>query len=215
MIKAVLVYVAFLDVSNALSAAPSVSAVKTRRGLLDNLVGGGGKVAAAVGVLKVAADLESRKAGHEAVLSKITADLRAQIAGDATVGAARIESRIKTPASAAKKLFRNHLSGVDALNDVAAVRVVLADARGAPDAERDIARCYRVLANLEAAGRTDVAGVKHYVRFPKPNGYQSLHATCTPRDADLPRYEIQIRTARMHRVATEGSARHDLYKARP
>jgi (p)ppGpp synthase/HD superfamily hydrolase len=207
-------YLAFFDASNALSAAPSVSAVKTRRGLLNNLVGGGGKVAAAVGVLKVASDLESRRGGHEAVLKRITADLRAQIAGDASVGAARIESRIKTPASAAEKLLRHHLPGVDALNDVAAVRVVLADARGA-DADREIARCYRVLANLEAAGRTDVAGVKHYVRFPKPNGYQSLHATCTPRDADLPRYEIQIRTARMHRVATEGSARHDLYKARP
>ena len=50
---------------------------------------------------------------------------------------------------------------------------------------------------------------KDYVANPKPSGYQSLHTTCFV--DNMVNLEVQIRTQRMHNVATYGPSSHKLY----
>lgn len=45
----------------------------------------------------------------------------------------------------------------------------------------------------------------------KDNGYKSWHLDIDPRDNNMVKYEIQIRTRRWHEIATEGEAAHYLY----
>jgi len=55
--------------------------------------------------------------------------------------------------------------------------------------------------------------VKDYVRYPKANGYQSLHHTSkiTRNKKDF-FFEVQIRSEEMHRIAEFGVAAHSAYK---
>ena len=53
-------------------------------------------------------------------------------------------------------------------------------------------------------------GAKDYIRTPKKNGYQSLHLIF--RSPDGLTFEVQIRTKKMDRYATEGYAQHGVYK---
>jgi len=56
--------------------------------------------------------------------------------------------------------------------------------------------------------------VKDYIRFPKPNGYQSLHYTASltyHTGQEFP-FEVQVRSEEMHRIAEYGVAAHWDYK---
>jgi len=89
------------------------------------------------------------------------------------------------------------------VHDVLAVRVVL---KGDDD-EADV---YGALASMRAEWPAVPGRFKDYVAFPKANGYQGLHDTLT-----LPNgrpFEVQIRTASMHREAETGAASHRKYK---
>ena len=90
------------------------------------------------------------------------------------------------------------------VHDVLAVRVVV---RG--DDDYDV---YDALQAIRTAYPSVADRLKDYVRFPKANGYQSLHDTLL-----LPtgqEFEIQIRTERMHAEAEVGTAAHRRYKQR-
>ena len=53
-------------------------------------------------------------------------------------------------------------------------------------------------------------GVKDYLMYPKPNGYQSLHTVFRARNNSF--IEIQVRTEQMHLHAEYNDAKHSLYK---
>jgi len=102
------------------------------------------------------------------------------------------------------------------MHDIIAIRVILVPPDDfdqqqmglTEEIERDLCeRTYQCLARLwpEVPGR-----FKNYVRYPKKNGYQSIHTTVV-HSSRLP-LEIQIRTKRMHQNAEHGSASHALYK---
>ena len=107
---------------------------------------------------------------------------------------------------------------LDEVPDVVAVRVVLdvprASDQETPEAwrERGVQLCYHVLGAVQHLEDCEaVPRVKDYIAFPKPNGYQSLHASVL-REPEDQVVEIQIRTRGMHEVAEYGMAAHWLYK---
>jgi len=78
-----------------------------------------------------------------------------------------------------------------------------------------VKECYQVLSLLHARFRPVPGMFDDYIRFPKENGYQSLH-TCVYPVPDISRklVEFQIRTVEMHHEAQFGTAAHWLYKDR-
>ena len=157
--------------------------------------------------------LEDRRVRDGLVVEKATSLLRTLTGRDAELKETpmRIESRLKTAKSVEDKLVRKQDAFLDDLRDIVGVRVVVGAA-----GEEGTRLCYKVLRELANSPTVlGVADVKDYVRAPKANGYQSLHATVYPVDRCLPRYEIQVRTSEMDRVASHGSAAHEKYKARP
>lgn len=89
------------------------------------------------------------------------------------------------------------------VHDVLAVRVVL----------RDDADVYAALQDIRTYYPSVPGRFKDYVLSPKANGYGALHDTLV-----LPcgrPFEIQLRTAAMHREAEFGEASHRRYKASP
>ena len=69
--------------------------------------------------------------------------------------------------------------------------------------------CYGALAAIRSRWKIDPEGYSDYIKSPKPNLYQSLHAEI---EFDRRPVEIQIRTHEMHHVAEEGIAAHWQYK---
>ena len=55
-----------------------------------------------------------------------------------------------------------------------------------------------------------VCGIKDYVRFPKENGYQSIHVIFRGTTGEC--FEIQVRTFDMHVYAESGYAKHSQHK---
>jgi ppGpp synthetase/RelA/SpoT-type nucleotidyltranferase len=86
------------------------------------------------------------------------------------------------------------------------------DVRGLRVIVRTREDCYLALRAVEKAWEM-VGESKNYIKAPKANGYQSLHAVADPGDGHL--VEIQIRTDKMHYLAEYGAeAAHWKYKER-
>ena len=150
----------------------------------------------------------------------------------AQVDSLKVSSRVKQPYSLWKKLLKRRTRGgkdgkdkreelsVQNLGDAVALRVVL-QAKHLSPAEteetivtREALLCYYVQKKImERFPATDESMIKDYISYPKPNGYQSLHYT-----ADVFRngvdwlFEVQVRSAEMHRLAEFGVAAHWDYK---
>ena len=106
------------------------------------------------------------------------------------------------------------------VNDAVALRVIFkarklhADESPETTRERERILCYYIHHMVRSKWpETDQSKVKDYVRYPKPNGYQSLHHTSkiTRNKQDF-HFEVQVRSEEMHRVAEFGVAAHSTYK---
>ena len=90
--------------------------------------------------------------------------------------------------------------GFDEIYDLMALRVIV----------RSVPECYHALGIIHHNWTPLQERIKDYIASPKSNGYQSLHTTIFGPGGQL--FEVQIRTAEMHRTAEYGIAAHWVYK---
>jgi len=122
-----------------------------------------------------------------------------------------VTARVKSPASALRKMLRAGASKRGAVRDMLGLRVIVLpsdDNQNSSWYDADLPCLYAVYrAAIELW--TELPGrFKDYIRNPKPNGYRSIHTTVWM--DELP-CELQIRTLAMHTVAETGRASHALY----
>ncbi len=98
-----------------------------------------------------------------------------------------------------KKMKAKDLA-LEQIYDLTAVRVIVST----------VDECYEVFGKIHKKWKPVPGRIKDYIATPKPNMYQSLHTTVVT-DFGQP-FEIQIRTAEMHRTAEYGIAAHWKYK---
>jgi guanosine-3',5'-bis(diphosphate) 3'-pyrophosphohydrolase len=73
----------------------------------------------------------------------------------------------------------------------------------------EVKHCYASLGILHNLWKPVPGQFDDYIANPKMNNYQSLHTVLVDREH---RFEVQIRTSEMHRIAEEGIAAHWRYK---
>ncbi len=131
------------------------------------------------------------------VVEEITADLEALLARSGVP--AQVMGRAKRPYSIWRKMEAKNLT-FQRLSDIWGFRVVT-------ETEDD---CYVALGAIHRRWAAVPGRFKDYISQPKQNGYRSIHATVSGRDAK--RVEVQIRSREMHDVAESGIAAHWSYR---
>jgi guanosine-3',5'-bis(diphosphate) 3'-pyrophosphohydrolase len=140
--------------------------------------------------------LEKKKKVDEAFLEEVRAIVDEKMREHQIPGTT--EGRIKRIYSIDQKLRRQRIS-LDQVYDLLAIRIIT----------EDIKNCYATLGILHNTWRPVPGRIKDFIAMPRPNMYQSLHTSVIAKGQP---FEIQIRTAEMHRVAEEGIAAHWKYK---
>ena len=140
--------------------------------------------------------LEKKKKVDEAFLEEVRAIVEEKMREHQIPGTT--EARIKRIYSIDQKLRRQRIS-LDQVYDLLAIRIIT----------EDIKNCYATLGILHNTWRPVPGRIKDFIAMPRPNMYQSLHTSVIAKGQP---FEIQIRTAEMHRVAEEGIAAHWKYK---
>jgi guanosine-3',5'-bis(diphosphate) 3'-pyrophosphohydrolase len=110
-----------------------------------------------------------------------------------------VESRIKRIYSVYQKIKRQRIS-IEQVYDLLAVRIITGTVQD----------CYAALGLIHNLWRPVPGRIKDFIAIPRPNLYQSLHTSVL--GAHGQPFEVQIRTAEMHRIAEEGIAAHWKYK---
>ncbi len=140
--------------------------------------------------------LEKKRKVDEAFLEEVRAIVQEKMREHEIPGTT--EARIKRIYSIDKKLRRQRIS-LDQVYDLLAIRIIT----------EDIKNCYATLGIIHNTWRPVPGRIKDFIAMPRPNMYQSLHTSVIAKGQP---FEIQIRTAEMHRVAEEGIAAHWKYK---
>ena len=129
-------------------------------------------------------------------------ELKKTIAGklaEAQVPVIHIDGRIKRLFSIHQKLKRQKID-LEQVYDLVALRIITESVRD----------CYAALGIIHQTWAPVPGRIKDFIAMPRPNGYQSLH-TSVVSERGFP-FEVQIRSAEMHRIAEEGIAAHWKYK---
>ena len=142
--------------------------------------------------------VEARRRATEGLIEELTKTIGAKLA-EAQVPVLHIDGRIKRLFSIHQKLKRQKID-LDQVYDFMALRIITASVKD----------CYAALGIIHQTWSPVPGRIKDFIAMPRPNGYQSLH-TSVVSDRGFP-FEVQIRTAEMHRVAEEGIAAHWKYK---
>jgi GTP diphosphokinase / guanosine-3',5'-bis(diphosphate) 3'-diphosphatase len=142
--------------------------------------------------------VESRRRTTEGMIEGLKRTISAKLA-EAQIPIITIDGRIKRLFSIHQKLKRQKID-LEQVYDLAALRIVT-------DSVKD---CYAALGIIHQTWSPVPGRIKDFIGMPRPNGYQSLH-TSVVSEHGFP-FEVQIRTAEMHRQAEEGIAAHWKYK---
>jgi GTP pyrophosphokinase len=142
--------------------------------------------------------VESRRRATEGMIEELRKTITAKLI-EAQVPVIVIDGRIKRLFSIHQKLKRQKID-LDQVYDLVALRIVT----------QSVKDCYAALGIIHQTWSPVPGRIKDFIAMPRPNGYQSLH-TSVVSERGFP-FEVQIRTAEMHRIAEEGIAAHWKYK---
>jgi guanosine-3',5'-bis(diphosphate) 3'-pyrophosphohydrolase len=142
--------------------------------------------------------VEKRRRATEGMIEDLKKNVSAKLA-EAQVPVLEIDGRIKRLFSIHQKLKRQKIE-LDQVYDMVALRIVT----------QSVKDCYGALGIIHQTWSPVPGRIKDFIAMPRPNGYQSLH-TSVISDLGVP-FEVQIRTADMHRTAEDGIAAHWKYK---
>lgn len=148
---------------------------------------------------RIGHDLAELVAARAGWLEATARAISAALAADG-VEVAAIQHRAKHTAGVWRKMQEKRLA-LDEVHDILAFRVIVA---GHDD-------CYLALDTIHRLFEPEPFRFKDYIAAPKPNGYRSLHTSVSDRDGLV--FEVQIRTAEMHRAAENGDSAHWRYHA--
>src|SRR3954464_5879045 len=144
------------------------------------------------------ARVESRRRSTQGMIVELRKTIMATLE-EAQVPVIEIDGRIKRLFSIHQKLKRQKID-LDQVYDFMALRIVVPS----------IKDCYAALGIIHQTWSPVPGRIKDFIAMTRPNGYQSLH-TSVISERGAP-FEVQIRTAEMHRMAEEGIAAHWKYK---
>ena len=146
---------------------------------------------------ELAEKISIKKDARQAFIDDIADDVRRHMENAGIK--AEIYGRAKHFFSIYKKMV-NQQKSLDQIYDMFAVRIIV-------ETMKD---CYAALGIIHEMYKPIPGRFKDYIAMPKQNMYQSLHTTLIGPNGTP--FEIQIRTAQMHRVAEYGIAAHWKYK---
>jgi len=141
--------------------------------------------------------INERKVEREEFVQQIVKEISSHVA-NAKIKA-DVYGRVKHLFSIYKKMV-NQDKTVDQIYDLFAVRIIV----------NNVKDCYAALGVIHEMYTPVPGRFKDYIAMPKANMYQSLHTTLMS-SVGQP-FEIQIRTAEMHKTAEYGIAAHWKYK---
>lgn len=147
----------------------------------------------------LAKQVVKKRADREKLVDGMAEPLRKRL-DDAGIKVFDVSGRPKNLWSIWKKMQKRD-KPYEEIYDLLAIRVLV-------DSVQD---CYHALGVIHGEWTPLQERIKDYIASPKSNGYQSLHTTIFGPRHTL--FEIQIRTADMHRTAEYGIAAHWLYKS--
>src|SRR5687767_1179747 len=142
--------------------------------------------------------VEARRRVTEGMIEELRKTVTAKLQ-EAQVPVIHIDGRIKRLFSIHQKLKRQKID-LEQVYDLVALRIITASVRD----------CYGALGIIHQTWAPVPGRIKDFIAMPRPNGYQSLH-TSVVSERGFP-FEVQIRSAEMHRIAEEGIAAHWKYK---
>jgi GTP pyrophosphokinase len=142
--------------------------------------------------------VEARRRATEGMIEDLKKTITAKLV-EAQVPVIQIDGRIKRLFSIHQKLKRQKID-LEQVYDLVALRIITGSVRD----------CYAALGIIHQTWAPVPGRIKDFIAMPRPNGYQSLH-TSVVSERGFP-FEVQIRSAEMHRIAEEGIAAHWKYK---